>query len=122
MTTEGDAQVSSRGCGAVTRAFVATVRPEHAHTYVSLHANPWPEIIALLQAASLIDYRIFLDETRCLLFAQWTYTGQNLEADLTALRKNPIAHEWNIATLNCMVPVGDGTDAWTEIAPIFVLK
>jgi L-rhamnose mutarotase len=105
----------------VIRAFVAQVRPEQLEAYCRLHAEPWPEITALLLAANLRDYQIFIDPVRHLLFARWTYVGDDFTGDMAKLRTDATAQRWHEQTLACLIPVGDGTDAWVEIESIFTL-
>jgi L-rhamnose mutarotase len=105
----------------LVRAFVAQVHPDRYDEYRRLHAQPWPKMLALLKAANLTDYYIHFDESRHLLFARWTYVGSDLDGDLRRLRADIVAQKWDAQTLACMIPIGDGSNAWAPLVEIFEL-
>jgi L-rhamnose mutarotase len=119
--TDDDTTLGLTADQPVVKAFVAAVRPECLEDYRRLHDEPWPEVVALMQAAGIRDYHIYLDSERHLLFSRWTYVGSNLAADLLALKQNPVAKNWQETTLKCLVPVGDGTDAWNAMPSVFFM-
>ena len=59
--------------------------------YQLRHAQIWPRLVALLKAAGLSDYSIFLDEDQRTLFA---CQKQQLSFDDERLRMDPIMQEW----------------------------
>ena len=101
--------------------FVAEVRPERLAEYRALHAAPGAEHMALLKAAHIGDYTIHLDEPRALLFARFTYTGNDLEADMARVDAHPVARAWDAVTRECMVIPEGAADAWVPLPPIFRL-
>ena len=101
-------------------AFVAALRPEKRDTYLALHAATWPAHMALLHAHGLRDYTIHLDAARLLLFARFTYIGDDFDADMAAIDAQPIAREWDAVTAPCLVPGPDG-DPWQPLAPAFAM-
>ena len=99
-------------------AFVAALRPEKCETYLSLHATPWPEHMALLHAHGLRDYTIHLDTPRMLLFARFTYDGVDFDADMAAIDAHPVARAWDEVTAPCLI-AGPGGDPWQPLTPAF---
>lgn len=102
-------------------AFVAQVRRERLAEYAALHAAPWPEHMAVLKAAHIEDYTIHLDEPRALLFARFTYTGTDLNADMARVDAHPVACAWDAVTRECMLIPEGATDAWVALSPVFRL-
>lgn len=73
-------------------AMVIHVKPECRQAYLELHQNPDPIVMQALKDAHHKDYTIFI--LGDLLLATFTYTGNDLEADRSALRARPELQEW----------------------------
>ena len=102
-------------------AFVAEVRPERLAEYKALHAAPGAEHMALLKSAHIEDYTIHLDEPGARLFARFTYTGRDLDADMARVDAHPVARAWDAVTRACLVIPEGAADAWVPLAPVFGL-
>ncbi len=102
--------------------WTARLRPEKSAEYRALHAAPWPEILALLQAAHIVDYTIYLHEPENLLFASFTYLGADFEADMEALDRDPRAEAWRVLTAACLEPGEGGGDPWRPLEQVFRLE
>ncbi len=80
---------------------VIGVRPEKLALYKELHAQPWPEMNAALNAANLHNYSIYLREPENLLFAYWEYTGSDFDADMKVLDGLAVSKKWLALTDPC---------------------
>lgn len=84
-------------------ASVIGVRPEQLARYRELHAAPWPDMNAALNAANIHNYSIYLREPENLLFAYWEYTGTDFEADTRVLDELAVSKRWLALTDPCPV-------------------
>ena len=74
------------------------LKPGVVAEYKKRHDEIWPELSAVIQAAGISDYSIFLDEETLTLFAVQKQTDNNTAADLP---NHPIVKKW-----------------WTYMAPL----
>jgi len=70
------------------------IKPEAIAEYKRLHRETWPEIVAIISAAHIENYSIFLKEPENLLFAYWEYTGTDFAADQARLAAEPRMKDW----------------------------
>ena len=108
--------------GPVTRiGAVVGIRPESIETYRSLHANPWPEVLAANKLAGRSNYSIFLLPQRNLLFSYYEYRGHDRAADAARTASDPVVQEWLAACRPCQVPLveGLGDRRWADMEPVF---
>jgi L-rhamnose mutarotase len=70
------------------------VKPEHIARYRELHADVWPDVLAVIRRANIRNYSIFLREPENLLFAYWEYHGTDFEADSAGMLNDPAMVEW----------------------------
>jgi len=71
--------------------FVMRVHPD-AHTeYQRRHDALWPEMAALLRAQGVLDYTIWLDPRRSLLFAQVAVESKER---WEAIARTPVCRRW----------------------------
>ncbi|MBN8458665.1 MAG: L-rhamnose mutarotase [Verrucomicrobia bacterium] len=72
-------------------AFKMKLKPGCEAEYRKRHDEIWPELSAVLTAAGVSDYSIFLDEETLTLFAVQKLAGKNT-AD--SLPFHPVVREW----------------------------
>lgn len=84
---------------------VIGVRPETLDTYAGLHAAPWPAMNALLSAANISNYSIYLRRPENLLFGYWEYTGSDFGADMAVLGSAEVCKRWLALTDPCQLPL-----------------
>ncbi len=75
-------------------AMVIGIRPEHIPEYKRLHAETWPEILAMISACKIRNYSIYLKEPENLLFGYWEYHGEDFAADAAKMAADPRTQEW----------------------------
>ncbi len=97
---------------------VIGVRPEKLALYKELHARPWPEMDAALNAAHIHNYSIYLREPENLLFGYWEYTGTDYAGDMQALGERSISKKWLALTDPCQQKLASaGADEWWSFMP-----
>lgn len=79
--------------------WVIGVKMTNVNEYRKLQANIQPEILKMLDKANIRNCSIYLGATEkdtddCFLFCYFEYTGNNLDADMAALKANPISQKW----------------------------
>lgn len=83
-------------------AMVIGVKPEMIEAYKSLHADPFPGVIAALKAANVRNYSIFLKDTT--LFGYLEYGGEDYAADMAKVAADPETQRWWTFTDPTQVP------------------
>ena len=80
---------------------VIRLRPEKIADYKALHANAWPEILAMISACNIKSYTIYLREPENLLFSHFEYHGQDFDSDMAKMAADPKTAEWWALTDPC---------------------
>lgn len=97
-------------------AFRMQLAPGRSAEYKARHGAIWPELVALLRAAGISDYSIFLDEETGALFAILTRTGDHR---MDALPHEPVMRRWWEHMRDIMVTEPDGAPAVRPLVPMF---
>jgi len=71
---------------------VIGIRPERIAEYETLHAAPWPGVLAAIERANIRNYSIFRHGTT--LFAYYEYVGEDHAADMATLAEDPETRRW----------------------------
>ena len=113
------------------RRFAQTIRikPAHLTEYIRIH-NPIPTAIATqIKKCNISNYSIFFDgQDR--LFATFTYSGTDFEADMEAMRSDPATLEWWAVTDAMQESCNEGSTGstdrkipwWRECREVFRLE
>lgn len=56
------------------------IKPEHIQKYEQLHADVWPDVLAMIRECHIQNYSIFRHENT--LFAYFDYVGEDFAADM----------------------------------------
>ena len=104
-------------------AMVIGVLPEKLAEYKALHASPWPEMNAALNAANIHNYSIYLREPENLLFGYWEYTGTDYAADMKLLDSLAVSEKWLALTDPCQakLPTAPADEKWSFVPEVFHL-
>ncbi len=99
------------------------IRPEKLAEYKGLHANPWPEMNALLSQFNIRNYSIFLHEPERRLFGYWEYFGKDFESDMDALGGHSITKEWLKLCDPCQLPLPTRSTGewWSSLEEVYHL-
>ncbi|QBY07077.1 L-rhamnose mutarotase (plasmid) [Deinococcus metallilatus] len=100
---------------------VIRLRPEYREAYLALHAEPWPGVLATLQAANIRNYSIF--EYGELLFAYFEYTGEDWAADTARIAADPVTQAWWARTDPCQerLPGTPDGEQWLTLPQVFCM-
>lgn len=101
---------------------VVQVRPDKLEYYKALHASPWPEVNAILQACGIRNFSIYCKNG--FLFSYFEYSGDDYEADQKKMAAHPKMQAWWQETAPCQMPL-PGEPAgilWSEMEEIYHLN
>jgi L-rhamnose mutarotase len=103
-------------------AWVIKVKPEKLEEYKKLHANPWPEVNAILKDANIRNYSIYYRDG--LLFSYLEYTGSDFDADMKKMADNPVTQKWWKLTDPCQEPVESAKEGewWADLEEVYHLE
>ncbi len=71
---------------------VIKVREEMIDRYKYLHANPWPEINAMITACNIRNYSIYMRDGY--LYSYFEYVGDDFDGDMAKMAADPKTQEW----------------------------
>lgn len=100
---------------------VTTLLPEHADTYLELHAAVWPLVQEAIADHNIRNHSIHRHGD--LLVRYYEYVGADHEADLASLGADPRLSEWNIVTARCQSPVAAAPagEIWLDLPEVCYL-
>ena len=100
---------------------VISLREDRVQEYDEIHANVWPEVLALISKYHIQNYSIIRDGTR--LFSYYEYVGDDYEADMAAMGAEPVNLKWWELTEPMQVPDEDREPGswWKPIPEVFHL-
>jgi len=105
-------------------AGVIGLHDDHEQEYRRLHAEVWPDVLAMIAACGMRNYSIHLrrlDDGKLYLFSYYEYVGEDLEADLARMAADPTTQRWWELTGPCQRPLaarGDG-EWWAGMEEVF---
>ncbi len=99
-------------------AFRMSLTPGQAAEYQRRHDAIWPELTALLKAAGISDYSIFLDTESHSLFA---VLSRPVQHGMDALPSHPVMQAWWRHMADIMATNPDGSPAVMPLLPMFHL-
>lgn len=67
--------------------------------YCKLHADTWPGVLKTISECNLENYSIFLHGD--MVFAYFEYTGEDYDADMAKMARDPVTQEWWKHTKPC---------------------
>jgi L-rhamnose mutarotase len=100
---------------------VVGVRPDRIATYKRLHADVWPEILAMITACNIRNYTIYLREPENLLFSHFEYHGSDYAADMARMAADPRTQEWWALCMPCQQPLATRAEGewWARMEEVF---
>ena len=82
---------------------VIKLRPEKLEEYKELHANVWPEVLAMIRACKIRNYSIYYKDG--FLFSYFEYAGDDYAADMEKMAADPKTQAWWKLTDPCQEPL-----------------
>lgn len=97
------------------------LKPEVIDEYRALHAAVWPDVLAVISAANIRNYSIFLREPENLLFAYWEYHGSDFTADAAEMARSPAMQKWWEICDPLQQPLATRKDGewWAQMVEVF---
>ncbi|HEX8033381.1 MAG TPA: enolase C-terminal domain-like protein [Ktedonobacterales bacterium] len=98
---------------------VIGLKPDQIETYERLHAQVWPEVLAMIQACNMRNYSIFRRGTQ--LFAYFEYVGEDFAADMNKMAADPKTEAWWKLTDPLQEPLPDRAagEWWATMREVF---
>jgi len=104
---------------------VIGLKAEKKDYYNELHANPWPEINAMIKKCNIRNYSIYEVEIdgKLYLFSYFEYTGDDFKADMAKMAVDPKTKEWWAETDPCQIrlPGTPEGEQWLSIEEVYHL-
>jgi L-rhamnose mutarotase len=101
-----------------TVAFRMRLHAGQEAEYARRHDAIWPELVALLRDAGVVEYRIFLDEETHALFAVLT---RRADHNLDALPAHPVMQRWWAMMADIMDTNADDSPVQMPLREVFLL-
>jgi L-rhamnose mutarotase len=116
LLTAGCAQVGVKRVGMVTQ-----LRPDKIEEYKRLHADSNAGVRDLLTKYHMRNFSIYLQQidNKWYEFGYYEYTGQNFEADMATMAKEPRTIEWLKVCDPMQIPL-PGAKGWTEMERVYL--
>lgn len=98
---------------------VIGLKPDQIDSYERLHAQVWPEVLAMIQACNMRNYSIFHRGTQ--LFAYFEYVGEDFAADMNKMAADPKTQAWWKLTDPLQAPLPDRAagEWWATMREVF---
>jgi L-rhamnose mutarotase len=95
------------------------LKPEHYDEYVKAHADVWPGVLAKISECNIRNYSIFHRQGQ--LFAYFEYVGDDFEADMKEMAKDPETQRWWKETDPCQfrLPGTPDGEQWKRMPEVF---
>lgn len=95
------------------------LRPDAIEAYETLHAAPWPTVLAQIRRSNIRNYTIYRDGLD--LFASFEYVGSDFAADMAAMAGDPETQRWWALTDALQEPLPDREPGtwWKTIKEVF---
>lgn len=89
--------------------------------YKELHANPWPEINAMIKKCNIQNYSIYYKDGY--LFSYFEYTGDDFDADMAMMAADPKTQEWWDECVPCLTPLETRKEGelWASMEEVYHL-
>lgn len=103
---------------------VVQLKEEKAVLYKELHAETWPEVLAMNSACNIRNYSIYmrrLPDGNLYLFSYFEYVGTDFEADMAKMAASPLIQKWWDLCKPCHEPLADRAEGewWAGMEEVF---
>jgi L-rhamnose mutarotase len=102
---------------------ITGLKPDKVDEYKDLHANPWPGVLKTIRECNIRNYSIYLVELDgdLYLFSYFEYIGDDFDADMAKMARDPVTQEWWSRTDPCQIPLPglEQGKIWKRIEEVF---
>ncbi|MBT4624452.1 MAG: L-rhamnose mutarotase [Verrucomicrobia bacterium] len=97
------------------------IKPDQVAAYKRLHAETWPDILAMISKCNITNYSIYLNDAENLLFGYWEYTGKDFAADGAIMAADPRTKEWWAICMPMQEPLDTRAEGewWSMMEEVF---
>ena len=95
------------------------LKAEKINDYISLHKNPWPNLLELLSECNIKNYSISIRKDE--LYTYYEYVGQNYEADMKKMESSEIMQRWWTFSKPCFLHHEQGM-YYEDLTEIFYME
>ncbi len=98
---------------------VIKVRPEKLDEYKRLHADPWPDVLKMIEKCNIRNYSIYLKDGY--LFSYFEYVGDDYAGDMAKMAADPVTRDWWKLTDPCQEPLPSRQTGewWASMEEVF---
>ena len=98
---------------------IIKVKPDKVEEYKRLHAQPWPEVQAMIAECNIRNYSIYLKDSY--LFSYFEYTGSDFSADMAKMAADPSTQAWWKLTDPCQEPLESRAEKewWASMEEVY---
>ena len=98
---------------------VIKLRPEKYEEYKRLHADAWPDVLAMIAACNIRNYSIYHKDGY--LFSYFEYHGPDFAADMAKMAADPQTQAWWKLTDPCQEPLETRAEGewWANMEELF---
>ncbi len=95
------------------------LKAEQVEAYERIHAETWPEVLAMIAQCNIRNYTIF--RHGLVLFAYFEYIGDDFDRDMAKMAKDPKTQEWWSHTDPMQAPLEDRKSGewWANMKAVF---
>ncbi len=101
---------------------VSRLKPEKELWYRTLHQTNWPGVADQMSRSNVRHWTTFAVGigAELYLFSYYEYIGENMAADMEAMKLDPVTQRWWTHTEPCLDPLPElaGKGSWAEMAPL----
>jgi len=100
---------------------ILKLRAECRDDYVRHHAQVWPAVLEQIRRSNLTNYSIYLRDD--ILFAYFEYAGEDFDADMRAMAKDPATQRWwaLMEPMQEKWPTATPGEWWSNMTEVFHL-
>ena len=103
---------------------VVGLHADKLEEYKRLHADVWPDVLAMIKTCNIQNYSIYLRQLpdgRHYLFSYFEYTGTDFAADMARMAADPTTQKWWDLCKPCQNPLPDRAEGewWADMEEVF---
>ena len=103
---------------------VIGVREDKIAEYKKLHADVWPDVLAMIGTCNIRNYSIYLRQLpdgKHYLFSYFEYVGDDFEADMAKMAADRTTQRWWDVCMPCQEPLANRAegDWWADMQEVF---
>ena len=95
------------------------LKPDKVDDYITLHAEPWPELLELIAECNIHNYSISVRGTQ--VYTYFEYTGDDYEADMKKMGESPVMQKWWTYSKPCFLHHDKG-EYYEPLTEVFYTK